>query len=141
MSILDAGLAQVDFTEVLRALDKLEAAATVRLGQALAMAAVETTRHAKQNHDYIDRTGRLTASIRPGAVTGTFGTGIGVDMMAGARGVTYAAHVEWGTRPHGNHPGTRAYRYMANAIEARLVRTEELLEQAMQLAIEESGLG
>lgn len=171
----DAGVADFDLEEVIRAIERLEQTADSRLRMALGQVAGEVATHAKQNHDYKDRTGKLTASIHADTVQGTFGTGLHVDMLAGGRGgpgtVFYASHVEWGTKAHVirarrkkalafvfgrsrvlggggvntvvksvKHPGTRAFKFMQNALEAKLPRAEQLLNTAMELAIDEAGL-
>jgi hypothetical protein len=156
-------VADVDVREIVQALGRLEQFADRRVRQALQIASTEVAAEAKRNHDYRDRTGRLTSSIRPDEVEGTFGTGFRAKLLAGGlRGVTYAAHVEYGTRAHVirprrrkalrfvsggntvfaqrvNHPGTRAYRFMRNALEAKLPLAERLVEQAMELAADEAG--
>ena len=170
-----AGLAEFDLEEVVKAVERLEQKADTRIRMALQQVAGEVATEAKTNHDYKDRTGKLTASIRAGEVKGTFGTGFKVDMLAGGRGgagtVTYASHVEFGTKAHPikarkkkalafffgaskilggggaetvvrsvKHPGTRAYKFMQNALVAKTPRAEKLLDIAMELAIDEAGL-
>lgn len=162
-TISDAGLSTADFDEVVRAVERLEVAANARMTQALQQSAQLVADRAKQDHGYTDRTGALTASVRAGQVRGTFASGLKVDMLAGARGVTYASHVEFGTKAHViaarrrkslrfvqggqtrfakkvRHPGTPEFRFMRNALEATLPRAEQLMDTAMELAIEESGL-
>lgn len=170
-----AGIATADFKEVIDALERLEQKADMRVRMALQQVAGEVATEAKTNHEYKDRTGKLTASVRAETVRGTFGTGLSVDMLAGGRGgpgtVTYASHIEFGTKPHVirarkkkalafffgtskvlggggtevvvrsvKHPGTRAYKFMQNALVAKTARAEKLLDVAMELAIEEAGL-
>lgn len=124
----------VDVREVLQAFQKLERAADMRVRTALAMFAQEVADHAKKNHEYTDRTGKLTTSIRAGQVKGTFATGMSVDIIAGSRSVNYAPYVEFGTSR------SRAFRFMQNAFEAKLPRAEQLIEDAMDLAAREAGL-
>ena len=166
-TLLDAAVTDIDLEEVIRAVERLEQTSDTRLRMALGQIAGEVATHAKLHHDYKDRTGKLTASIRADTVQGSFGTGLHVDMLAGGRGgpgtVFYAAHIEFGTKAHVirakrkrtlnfvqggkerfprmvQHPGTRAYKFMANAMEAKLPRAEQLLNVAMELAIDEAGL-
>lgn len=124
----------LDVREVLRSLEKLERAADMRVRTALSMFAQEVADHAKQNHGYTDRTGKLTTSIRAGQVSGTFGTGLRVDIIAGSRGVNYAPYVEFGTSR------SRPFRFMQNALQAKLPRAEQLIEDALDLAAREAGL-
>lgn len=157
-------IVDADLQPIVEAMGRFELAADRRLKQALGMFASEVAVHAKQNHDYTDRTGRLTSSITDAPVTGTFATGLHVDVVAGGtRGVTYASHVEFGTRPHiirpknrsmlrfvqggaerfarqVRHPGTRPYRFLRNALAAKLPRANVLIEQALDLAADEAGL-
>jgi HK97 gp10 family phage protein len=174
-SIPASGVSDLDLAEVIAALGRLEVNLDKRLRMALGQVAGEVATHAKQNHEYRDRTGKLTASIRPDTVRGTFASTMSVDMLAGGRGqaggVFYASHVEFGTKPHVirpkrkkalaffggtskvlgggganmvrrkvNHPGNRPFRFMRNALEAKLPRAEQLIDSAFQLAIDESGL-
>lgn len=163
-----AAVADIDVEPVLDALRRLEVNADRRARQALKQFGDEVAVFAKQNHDYRDRTGKLTASIRSDEPKGTFVSGLSIDVVAGGvRGVSYASHVEFGTKPHVitakgralrfsvdaskgvarqvfrkrvRHPGTRPYRFMRNALAAKLPRAEQLLETAFELAAEESGL-
>ncbi len=153
----------IDLAGLEAAVQRLASAADRRMRMALQMIADEVVVHAKQNHDYQDRTGRLTQSIRAEQVEGSFAEGFTISMLAGGMRVQYAAHVEWGTRPHiirarnarmlrftmggrdvfrrsVRHPGTRPYRFMQNALNAKVSRAEELIDSAMELAAEEAGL-
>lgn len=155
--------ASADLQGVVEKLAKLEEAADRRLRWALKQGADEVAVHAKQNHEYRDRTGRLTQSIHAENVQGNLAEGFRVDMISGGLRVQYAAHIEFGTRPHiiqarrarmlrfiqngktvfryrVRHPGNRPYRFMRNALEAKLPRIEKLMETALELAYEESGL-
>lgn len=154
----------VDFSEVEAALVRLQEAADRRMKAALQQVAEEVVVHAKTNHEYRDRTGRLTQSIRAEQVQGSFAEGFTINMISGGLRVSYAAHIEYGTRPHtirpreGNralrftvggqtrfarsvrHPGTRAYSFMRNALNAKVGRLEQMMELSLQLAAEEAGL-
>lgn len=162
--VASGAVVDADLAPIVEAMGRFEVAADRRLRQALGMFASEVAVHAKQNHEYTDRTGRLTSSITDGTVVGSFAEGLRVDVVAGGtRGVGYASHVEYGTRPHiirpkrrrmlrfamggrdvfareVRHPGTRPYRFMRNALDAKLPRATVLVEQALDLAADEAGL-
>jgi hypothetical protein len=152
----------VDLEQVEAGLHRLEAAANKRVRMALQMGAELIVNHAKRNHEYRDRTGRLTQSIRAEQVEGTLAEGFVVGLSAGGLRVEYAGHIEFGTRPHVirarkakalrftvggqdvfrrqvRHPGTRAYRFMQNAVDAKTKQVEQLIEDGMDLAAEEAG--
>ncbi len=154
---------RVDFTELESALVRLESAVDSRMRMALQQVAGEVADHAKEHHEYQDRTGRLTQSIRAEEVQGSFSDGFRVNMIAGGLRVSYASHVEFGTRPHVieprrrkalrfiqngetrfarrvRHPGTRAYHFMTNALAAKTERLEKMMDLALELAAEEAGL-
>ena len=153
----------IDVRDVLAAVKRLERAADRRLTMAMQQIAEEVVVEAKTNHAYRDRTGRLTQSIRAERVQGSFATGLSVGITAGGMRVTYAAHVEFGTRPHiirarrrqalrfiaggstvfrksVRHPGTRPYAFMANALRAKTQRAGEMIDLAMELAVKDAGL-
>jgi HK97 gp10 family phage protein len=78
--------------------------------QALLDAAAHAHAHAKTTTSFKDRTGHLRQSITRGE-RGPFATFV----QAGA---SYAAYVEYGTRPRAGHPGTRPRRFMHAARES-----------------------
>ena len=129
---------------ILDATDLNRAVATAILGMDAAVSgglqegAEGVAQSAKRDHDYKDRTGALTRSIRAGQVRGAFyARGLEVDVAADE---PHAAAIEMGARPHVitarharalrfqrggavvfrrsvNHPGNKPYRYLANALE------------------------
>ena len=53
-------------------------------------------------------------------------------VIAGSEDVTYAAHVEFGTSPHGGHPGTREQPFMSPAAEANRRKHSQKMKTAVK---------
>lgn len=86
---------------------------------------------ARSSHSYIDRTGRLTASIRALPVTGSFTA----DTLTGGVTATtrYARYVEEGT------PRARAYQYLSTAVFLQREDTARRVEDALEAAVRGAG--
>lgn len=124
----------VDTTALEEALARLSETLDRRMSEAAEDVAVTIADYAKDHHDYIDRTGFLTASIAPGKVTGTFSKGtLSVNVQAGGKGVTYARYIEEGTAR------IRPRRFLAGAIEATEDEQAERFGAALEAALKESG--
>lgn len=129
--------------------------------KALSRAAEDVAAEARANHDYKDRSGRLTRSI--------------VDVPARRMGrsefeaqvvarTEYAEAIEHGAAPHGikpkrkggflvfrgrngqlvrkkfvNHPGNRAYKFLSNALERRIGDVEDHVLEGATDALEAAG--
>lgn len=135
---------------------------------AMSLVGTLITNRAKTVHEYTDRTGLLTQSITPSKPEGSFLSGtLSVDVKAGGARVKYGLYVEEGTKPHRiepkrkkflrfapggqylpggrvfsrgvNHPGTRAYKFMSNALEFIVeTRAPEVFEDALLDALDEA---
>lgn len=126
---------RIDVDGLLRAFDELPEALDRHGTEALGAAAIEVADGARREHDYVDRTGHLTASIQPGEVAGTFLGGMSVDITAGGLGgVDYARHIEEGTK----HIEPR--RFLAMSLERNEQVAGRLLEEGIQDAFDEVGL-
>lgn len=124
----------VDTTALEEALTRLADALDRRMTEAAEDVAVLIADKAKTEHDYIDRTGALTASIAPGVVGGSFTRGtLEVDVTAGGQGVTYARFIEEGTSR------IRARKFLANAGESTLEEQSERFGAALQAAFSDAG--
>lgn len=151
---------------VLDATDLNRAVATAILGMDAAVSgglqqgAEEVAQSAKRDHDYHDRTGALTRSIRAGQVTGAFyARGLEVEVAADE---PHAAAIEQGARPHVitarharalrfqrggtvvfrrsvNHPGNKPYKFLANAVERELEDVAELCFDGALDALRDAG--
>lgn len=90
-----------------RAADALDEEANLAMSVAVDLVAEA----ARTTHDYVDRTGALTASIQPAGVEGSFTRGDlegRVGFGASSRdGYAYGIGVELGTRPHEIRPRFR----------------------------------
>jgi HK97 gp10 family phage protein len=139
-----------------RAEDALENNIPVALNLAADLVAAE----AKSNHDYQDRTSILTNSIANAGVEGSLKGGT-LEATVGA-GAKYGIFVEAGTRPHlikprfkkalripieggfafvgaVQHPGTKAYLFLSNAIERKGPEIDETVVDAVTLSFAQAG--
>jgi len=103
---------RVDSSGLVRSLQRLEAEIPRIATKVLRDAAAHAHAQAKATRSFRDRTGRLRASITRGE-RGPLATFV----QAGAH---YAAYVEFGTRPRGNHPGIRPRGFMRDARESAM---------------------
>lgn len=89
--------------------------------------------HAKADHPYQDRTGRLTRSIRAYAPRGRFTRGtLRGEVVATA---PYASYLEDGTTK------IRGFAYLAPAATRMDGRMAQALEDALEAAVRRAGLG
>jgi hypothetical protein len=112
---------------------------------------------ARHEHAYQNRTGALTNSIRAGVVTGV--NTLSVEVTADT---PYAAAIESGARPHKitakaggvlrfataggivfaksvNHPGNKAYRFLAEALEREQGDMAIFVATGLEDALQEAG--
>lgn len=119
------------------AADRLLPALDRELHTAMQLSADAIAAEARTTTSFKDRSGNLRASIQPGPVEGRFSTGdLRVDVLAGGAfsGVRYAEFVEFGTdRMVGR-------RFLRDALDTIFPRATEIIQDAVQLAIEEAGL-
>lgn len=148
--------------DLIAALERVDEELEQTLPVALQLGADMVVAHAKANHEYRDGSNAtLTNSIGRGEVTGSFkGGDLGIEVAAGA---PHAAAIEYGARPHKikprhrkvlrfagkvgfvfasevNHPGNRPYRYLRNALEAKMPEITEECAAAVDLAFWNAGL-
>ncbi len=137
----------LEITDLNRALEAAAANLDASVREGLAEAAELVEQSAKRQHGYQDRSGDLTKSIAAQEVGGAFfGGGLYADILADT---PYAASIESGSKPHVirakrakalrftfglgagrpgigifarqvNHPGTKAYRFLGEALEREL---------------------
>jgi hypothetical protein len=142
---MNATLDIIDLEEVVsRSMIVLDRGATEGVSKAADIVAGE----AKAHHRYVDRSGKLTESIAAQPAIGAFFTASGVHADVTAD-TPYAASIEKGSKPHiirakkakalrftfgvggghpgigvfarqVNHPGTKAYKFLSEALERRL---------------------
>lgn len=156
MLLVNLDVSQIEAAE--RVVEReLETSMHRALGKAAALVAAE----ARERHDYKDHSVRgLTNSIRDGLVTGTMaGRDMHVDVTAHAK---YSKIIEDGSRAHEirakkkkalrftflhlpvfarrvQHPGTKPYRFLANALERSLPEITELSAEATAQAFAAAG--
>lgn len=149
----------LDLQGLVDGLKRAEPLIEKNLHSALKMVGTMVANRAKEHHEYNDRTGTLTQSIRGAEPTGKFLEGkMSVDVKAGGARVKYALAIEDGAQPHVikarkkkalsfgdgivvrsvKHPGNKAYKFMANAVDHVMEgnRVENILESALASAIE-----
>lgn len=151
----------LDAGELLRALGEADRKIGQQVGRGLELGADLVAAHAKQHHDYEDRSSLLTNSIESEGVTGSWR---GDDLVAAvAAGAPHATAIEYGARPHVirprhrrrlrwpveggyafatkvDHPGNREYAYLGNALDAKLPDIVRQLEAAIELGFHRAGL-
>lgn len=126
---------------------------------------IRIANEAKTTTLFRDRTGALRQSIRPGTVTGSFGSGsLRATVIAGGGTVRYARFVHDGTKAHPifprraralriptgagfvfrasvpRHPGTRARPYMDRAADAVRPQIPTIVGAYVTRAVREAGL-
>ncbi len=151
----------LDFSEIERAVDESEALLEREIPRALEEGALRVAIRATEHHEYHDRTGKLTRSITAEPVTGSWSGG---SLKTAVSATTpYADAIEegspahiisarrkpwlrfkgrngWVTAKSVNHPGNRAYQYLGQALDAKQDEITNLVEKAMDAALEKAGL-
>jgi|GEM_PF-5959962 len=154
---------EVDFDagELLRALGDADREIGRQVSSGLELGADLVAAHAKQNHDYEDRSGLLSNSIMSDGLQGSWqGDNLVAAVSAGA---PHAAPIEYGARRHKirprhrrrlrwpveggyafatevDHPGNREYAYLGNALDAKLPAITTQIEAAIELGFRKVGL-
>jgi HK97 gp10 family phage protein len=95
---------------------------------ALATVSVDIANEAKSNHPFENRTGNLEESIQPKAVEVVDGVIIGKVVA----GMSYAAHVEFGTEK------TAAYPYLRPALENNKENLKKVVASSIEAANKEA---
>jgi hypothetical protein len=150
-----------DVRGLVAALNEADKAIERNVRQELVFSASSIVLQARGTHDYRDRTRNLTSSIHEGKLTGSWASGtLTVSVIADAQ---YAAAIEYGSRPHEivprrrkylrfavggrvvfakkvHHPGTRAYEFLAKALEAQMPEITENIANAMERSLRSAGL-
>lgn len=126
---------EFDPSALVRGLQRLPHALDIELERCLRKAGRVIATEARVSHDYTDRTGRLTRSIRPMATTGRF-TDNDLDGGAGAI-APYAGYVEEGTERMHIHGG---YRFLRLAAFRKYREVEGLFQDAVESAVRRAGL-
>ncbi len=153
---------ELDADGVIAALAGVEADLDPLLHGVMTLAGDMIVAEAKTTHDYVDRSSALTNSIGPAEVSGTWrGGNLAVEVAAGA---PHASAIEFGAKPHlirpkkrkalrwpveggfrfarvVRHPGNKPYRYLRNALEAKLPVIVLEVQAAVDLAFLRRGLG
>lgn len=151
---------EFDISELTKAFKKVEKNLAKNVTQALELGGQLVANEAKQNHDYDDRTSVLTNSIMADDVQGSFkGGDLSITVAAGA---PYGIFVEKDTKPHiirpkqrkalrfptgegfafaseVQHPGTTGTHFLENAMESKLGKVVEMIEDATALSFEQAG--
>jgi hypothetical protein len=149
----------LDLSPLGHALRELDQNLDTAMAEALQQAGEFVAQEARTNHGYTDRTGDLTRSIGV-EVAGEF---FGGDLVAEVSAVTpYAKFIEEGTRAHPiaartkalrfrgrdghyvfrrrvQHPGTKAYWFLAGALERVFPAVQERTSEGLRAGFKRSG--
>lgn len=134
MSIGSAGAADVELGPLVTAFKRAPALIERNLLGAMRLVGNRIVNRAKEVHEYTDRTGLLTASIKRAEPEGSFMDGtLLIDVNAGGQQVYYGECIEDGTRH------IRPYKFMANALEFVVENiAPKIFEDALVDALDEA---
>lgn len=151
----------LDDRDLVRAIETAEKTVVRGVLSALSEAAEDVAEEARRAHDYKDRTGRLTRSITDVPARRIGRSEFEAQVVARTE---YAQAIEEGAAPHAirpkraggflvfrgrdgrlvrtkavQHPGNRAYRFLANALERRIGDVQEHVMEGALDALEAAG--
>lgn len=157
-------MARVDYRRLDEAMNRVGRELELQHTRALSMIGDRIVNEARRTTLFQDRTGALRRSILRGPVTGSWKTGLAIDITAGGARLRYAVPVHDGSRAHDirpsrrkalrfvrggsfvfsqrvRHPGTAPRPFMTQAVEANSAFAEQTIATATQLAFTRAGLG